>query len=82
MHNPDIYFQDPVTGHYQHLFHVVDSELLMCPSSVMQNGKSSASVLCDIRYDTMMEALSCKLHVSWKGDLVQLTNMAANKVLV
>jgi hypothetical protein len=70
--HPDIYFQDPVKGHYQHLFRVVDNELLMRPSNVMQNGKSSASVVCEIAYDTATETQECKVHVSWKGDLVRL----------
>ena len=63
--HPDIYYRNPYTEDYQHLFRVVDKELIMRPSFMPNSTTASVNLHCSIQCETT----TGKLSVSWKGDL-------------
>lgn len=62
--NPDLYFKCPFTGEYQHIFHVVQKDLLMRLSFLDNDISSSVTLKCFISHDKTTGAID----VSWKGD--------------
>jgi len=64
---PDLYFRNPYTGDYQHLFRVVDKELLMRPSFMPNVATGSVNLHCDIQCNRT----TGDIKVVWKGDLLK-----------
>lgn len=74
--HPDIYYHDPVRPtHYQHLFRVKDTELMMRPSASAINGRYSSFVVCNISYEKDDGAV---IKIAWKGDLIRLEKQSPN----
>jgi hypothetical protein len=65
--NPDLYFRSPCTGEYQHMFRVVEKDLLMRLSFVENDIASSVMLKCYICHDQTTGAVD----VSWKGNYVK-----------
>lgn len=65
--NPDLYYMNPFTGEYQHVFRVLKKDLLMRLSFLDNDNSSSVIVHCSITYDDT----TGKLLVSWSGDYVR-----------
>jgi hypothetical protein len=51
--NPDIYYKNPTTGHYQHLFRVTDKKVLSMRLSFLENNIHLQSYV-DVKSATMM----------------------------
>jgi hypothetical protein len=67
--HPDVYYVNPFTGKYQHLFCVSGTELTMRPSTMKQNNSASITlVVCKIEHDLLH---SGNTEVYWSGDLLQ-----------
>jgi hypothetical protein len=62
--NPDIYYQNPFTNKYQHLFRIVGNDLIMHPSCVVNSVKGSVNLHCTVKQDVSSGMTS----VSWIGD--------------
>jgi hypothetical protein len=66
--NADIYFRNPLTGHYQHLFRVMDKKILSMRLSFLDNEISSSVIVrCSINNDKV----TGKVSVTWEGDYVR-----------
>lgn len=66
--NPDLYYKNPTTGHYQHLFRVVDKKILSMRLSFLDNDITTSVICrCNIDYDTN----SGNVQVSWEGNYVK-----------
>jgi hypothetical protein len=65
--NPDIYYINPFTGEYQHVFRIIKKDLLMRLSFLDNDIRSSVVVNCSI---TNCETTG-KVDVSWSGDYVR-----------
>jgi hypothetical protein len=61
--NPDIYYRNPYTNEWQHLFRVIGKELLMRPSNLANRVTGSVNLRCVMEYDNE----SGKLNVTWSG---------------
>ena len=61
--HPDIYYRNPFTEQYQHLFRVVDKELLMRPSFMANKVTGSVNMKCHMECDIG----NWKINVSWSG---------------
>lgn len=61
---PDIYYKNPFTDEYQHLFRVVNKELIMRPSFAANINSGSVNVHCNITHDET----SGKAVVTWVDD--------------
>jgi hypothetical protein len=73
--NPDIYFQNPFTKQYQHLFRVCDKEsLVMRPSFLANSDSRSSTLTCDITYSDEKGILLVK----WNGDYVRKGDKTAS----
>lgn len=67
---PDLYFWNPFTASYQHLFRVMNKELVMRPSFLDNTLSSSSQVQCQVSYDTVGS-----IQMKWVGDY-----LSCNKV--
>jgi hypothetical protein len=65
--NPDLYFCNPYTGTYQHLFRVHNKELVMRLSYVDNCPTSSIQLQCEIKYNEATGNLS----LNWGGDYLK-----------
>jgi hypothetical protein len=65
--NPDLYFCNPYTGTYQHLFRVHNKELVMRLSYVDNCPTSSIQLQCEIQYNEATGNLS----LNWGGDYLK-----------
>jgi hypothetical protein len=68
---PDLYFCNPFTGSYQHLFRVLNKELVMRPSFLDNNLTSSVQIQSQVTYDST----SGSIRMKWAGDY-----LSSNKV--
>jgi hypothetical protein len=66
---PDIYFRNPFTNDYQHLFRVVDKDLIMRPSFLDNSTTSSVTLQCAISHDKITGIAQ----VSWNGDYLRFS---------
>lgn len=67
--NPDLYYRDPFTHNYQHLFRMNGKVLQMRPSTAKQDGRNSKFVKCFIECGPTKDS---KISVKWSGDLLRL----------
>ena len=65
--HPDIYYVQPFTKEYQHMFHVVENEPIMRPSFLKQDNSASVVVHCQITQNFD----SNKTEVLWSGNYIQ-----------
>jgi len=65
--HPDIYFCNPFTGEQQHLFRVIDKELLMRPSFMDNKVTGSVNMQCSIQCNHT----DGKIKVKWSGDILR-----------
>ena len=77
--NPDVYYVNPFTGKYQHLFRVSGTELIMRPSTMKQNNSTSITLVCKIEHDLLH---SGKTEVYWSGDLLQREKILPSSLFV
>ncbi len=70
--NPDIYFSNPFTNEYQHLFRILDKKMVMRPSFLDNNVTSSVNLLCLVTYNDT----SGKINVNWTGDYIRSTGIS------
>jgi hypothetical protein len=75
---PDLYFCNPFTGTYQHLFRVINKELVMRPSFLDNNLSSSSQVQCQVSYDTV----SGLIGMTWKGDYLSYNKISPEELFV
>lgn len=76
--NPDIYYLNPFTDEYQHLFRVVDKQLTMRPSFLPNNNGSSSVVRCVISHCTETGETT----VEWSGDFFRRGERSARECFV
>jgi hypothetical protein len=66
--NPDIYYKNPFTKEWQHLFRVShQGQLIMRPSFLRQTNSSSVIVKCTVRHDFNSDTSD----IVWSGEIVQ-----------
>jgi len=67
--NPDIYYKNPFTDSYQHLFRIDKDhkDLIMRPCFLNNSNLSSSTLRCKISYSTDNDIVK----VSWDGDYVR-----------
>jgi hypothetical protein len=75
---PDLYFRNPYTDDQQHLFRVVDKELLMRPSFMRNVATGSVNLHCDIHCNSK----TGQINVSWKGGLLRNLHRDCAKLFV
>jgi hypothetical protein len=65
--NPDIYYRNPYTEEWQHLFRVVGIDLLMRPSNIANHCTGSVNLQCIIECSTT----SGEINISWSGNMLK-----------
>ena len=65
--NPDIYYKNPFTGEWQHLFRLGDKGLQMRPSFLDNSDSGSSTLTCEISYNNNGE----QMEISWSGSYLK-----------
>lgn len=70
--NPDLYFKNPFTGTYQHLFRFDNNALVMRPSFLDNSITSSTTVKCEISYS---QGHNEAIEIKWSGVYVKMSKV-------
>lgn len=75
---PDIYYSNPFTGDYQHLFRVLNKELVMRPSFSRNDVSGSVNIRCDVDYDKASETVTVK----WSQDTFKMYQRKPHELFI